>query len=144
MSNLTMMHHPMHLHGHFFRVLNKNGERSPLKHTVNVPPMEEVTIEFYNEEYGDWFFHCHVLYHKVGGVSRIFSYETPRDERMKDYPVENLLDEVDQYFYWGAAKIGSNFREFELTASNIRNEFILNGEFDYDKMMKLNLVIIDI
>ena len=36
LNNLTMMHHPMHLHGHFFRVLNKNGEYSPLKHTVNV------------------------------------------------------------------------------------------------------------
>ena len=59
LNNLTMMHHPMHLHGHFFRVLNKNGTYSPLKHTVNVPPMEEVTIEFYGNEYGDWFFHCH-------------------------------------------------------------------------------------
>ncbi|MCW8981410.1 MAG: multicopper oxidase domain-containing protein, partial [Altibacter sp.] len=36
LNNLTMMHHPMHLHGHFFRVLNENGEYSPLKHTVNV------------------------------------------------------------------------------------------------------------
>ena len=36
-NNLTMMHHPMHLHGHFFRVINENGEYSPLKHTVNVP-----------------------------------------------------------------------------------------------------------
>ncbi len=43
-NNLTMMHHPMHLHGHFFRVLNDNGEYSPLKHTVNVPPMQQVTI----------------------------------------------------------------------------------------------------
>lgn len=28
-NNLTMMHHPMHLHGHFFRVINENGEYSP-------------------------------------------------------------------------------------------------------------------
>jgi len=58
-NNLTMMHHPMHLHGHFFRVINENGEYSPLKHTVNVPPMKKVTIEFYGndgDEYGDWFF----------------------------------------------------------------------------------------
>ncbi|MAX72045.1 MAG: copper oxidase, partial [Flavobacteriaceae bacterium] len=53
LNNLTMMHHPMHLHGHYFRVINENGERSPLKHTVNVPPMQKVVIEFYNEEYGD-------------------------------------------------------------------------------------------
>ena len=31
LNNLTMMHHPMHLHGHYFRVINENGERSPLK-----------------------------------------------------------------------------------------------------------------
>jgi FtsP/CotA-like multicopper oxidase with cupredoxin domain len=50
LNNLTMMHHPMHLHGHFFRVINENGDYSPLKHTVNVPPMGNVTIEFYGSE----------------------------------------------------------------------------------------------
>ena len=63
-NNLTMMHHPMHLHGHFFRVINENGEYSPLKHTVNVPPMQKMTIEFYGnngDEAGDWFFHCHIF-----------------------------------------------------------------------------------
>src|SRR5680860_1015880 len=78
-NNLTMMHHPMHLHGHFFRVINKNGEYSPLKHTVNVPPMQQVTIEFEGNEYGDWFFHCHILYHMMSGMARIISYDTPED-----------------------------------------------------------------
>ena len=82
LNNLTMMHHPMHLHGHFFRVINENGERSPLKHTVNVPPMQQVTIEFDANETGDWFFHCHILYHLVGGMARVYSYGTPRDPRM--------------------------------------------------------------
>nr|WP_211292602.1 multicopper oxidase domain-containing protein [Bacteriovorax stolpii] len=45
--NNTMMNHPMHLHGHFFRVLNKYGDSSPLKHTVDVPPFENRTIEFW-------------------------------------------------------------------------------------------------
>jgi FtsP/CotA-like multicopper oxidase with cupredoxin domain len=48
LNNLTMMHHPMHLHGHFFRVINEN--EITLKHTVNVPPMGNVTIEFYGSE----------------------------------------------------------------------------------------------
>ena len=42
--NETMMNHPIHLHGHFFRVLNGQGEYSPLKHTVNVSPFETVEI----------------------------------------------------------------------------------------------------
>lgn len=131
LNNLTMMHHPMHLHGHYFRVINENGERSPLKHTVNVPPMQEVTIEFFNEEYGDWFFHCHVLYHMMGGMARIFSYDTPRDDRMEEFPVGELIDETNQFFHWGMARLGSNFNEFFLTSSTIRNEFGLRAELDY-------------
>ena len=106
LNNLTMMHHPMHLHGHFFRVINKNGEYSPLKHTVNVPPMEEVTIEFYGDAYGDWFFHCHVLYHMMGGMARVFSYETPRDPRMEEYPVSKILNEANHFYTWGTADVG--------------------------------------
>jgi CopA family copper-resistance protein len=133
LNNLTMMHHPMHLHGHYFRVINKNGERSPLKHTVNVPPMQKVTIEFYNEEYGDWFFHCHILYHLVGGMARVVSYDTPRDERLKDFPVQELIDETNHYYSWGLAELSSNFTELRLTSANIRNEFNLQVETDYNR-----------
>ena len=139
LNNLTMMHHPMHLHGHYFRVINENGERSPLKHTVNVPPMQKVIIEFYNEEYGDWFFHCHVLYHMMGGMARVFSYDTPRDDRMKDYPVQKLIDETDHYYSWGLARAGSNFNELFLTSSNIRNEFGLRAELDYDQNLEAEI-----
>jgi CopA family copper-resistance protein len=139
LNNLTMMHHPMHLHGHFFRVVNENGEHSPLKHTVNVPPMEKVIIEFYNEEYGDWFFHCHILYHMMGGMARIFSYDTPRDERMKDFPIKKLLHEADLYYSWGTAQLGSNFSELRLTTSSIRNEFNLRVESDYNQNSEVEL-----
>jgi FtsP/CotA-like multicopper oxidase with cupredoxin domain len=40
--NNTMMHHPMHLHGHFFRLLISDAvdpASAPLKHIVDVPPM---------------------------------------------------------------------------------------------------------
>ncbi|MCA1757923.1 MAG: multicopper oxidase domain-containing protein [Bacteroidales bacterium] len=139
LNNLTMMHHPMHLHGHYFRVINENGSRSPLKHTVNVPPMQKVTIEFYNEEYGDWFFHCHVLYHMMGGMARVFSYDTPRDERLKDFPVQKLIDETDHYFSWGLAELSSNFSELMLTSGNIRNEFNLRAETDYNQNSEIEI-----
>lgn len=139
LNNITMMHHPMHLHGHYFRVINENGERSPLKHTVNVPPMQKVVIEFYNEEYGDWFFHCHVLYHMMGGMARVFSYDTPRDERMQEFPVQKLIDETDHYYSWGMARTGSNFNELFLMTSNIRNEFGLRAELDYDKNLEAEI-----
>lgn len=136
LNNLTMMHHPMHLHGHFFRLINKNGEYSPLQHTVNVPPMEEITIEFYGNEYGDWFFHCHVLYHMMGGMARIFSYDTPRDERMKDYPVSNLIHETNTYYSWGTLDVASQMTGLELMTSNIRNQFNLSTEFGYNNNLE--------
>ena len=73
--NDTMMHHPLHLHGHFFRLLNGKGDHAPLKHTVDVPPMGKRIIEWVaDEEAKDWFFHCHLLYHMDAGMARVFSY----------------------------------------------------------------------
>lgn len=136
LNNLTMMHHPMHLHGHFFRVINKNGEYSPLKHTVNVPPMEEVTIEFYGDAYGDWFFHCHVLYHMMGGMARVFSYETPRDPRMEEYPVSTILNEANHFYTWGTADVASHMAELNLTSSNLRNQFNIMAEYGWNQNLE--------
>jgi len=74
--NGTMMRHPMHLHGHFFRVLNGQGDFAPLKNVVDIMPMETDTLEFAATESGDWYFHCHILYHMMSGMGRIFHYET--------------------------------------------------------------------
>jgi FtsP/CotA-like multicopper oxidase with cupredoxin domain len=74
--NNTMMRHPMHLHGHDFRLLNGQGDHAPLKNTLDIMPMERDTIEFAAAESGgDWFFHCHILYHMMSGMGRIFHYE---------------------------------------------------------------------
>ena len=74
MVNRTMMHHPMHLHGHFFRLLNGAGDHAPLAHTVDVGPMQTQTIEFHADNPGLWFFHCHNLYHMKMGMARIIKY----------------------------------------------------------------------
>ena len=136
LNNLTMMHHPMHLHGHFFRVLNKNGEYSPLKHTVNVPPMESVTIEFYGNEYGDWFFHCHILYHLMGGMARVISYDTPRDIRMKGFPIKTGVAETDRYYSWGLLDAASNAISLNASTSNIRNQFNVSFEYGWNENLE--------
>jgi FtsP/CotA-like multicopper oxidase with cupredoxin domain len=76
MPNRSMMFHPMHLHGHFFRVLQGAGDRCPLKHTVSVAPGETVRIEFTADNPGRWFFHCHNLYHLEAGMAREIVYVT--------------------------------------------------------------------
>ena len=73
--NGSMMRHPMHLHGHDFRLLNGQGDNAPLKNIVDIMPMETDTLEFNANVEGDWFFHCHILYHMMSGMGRVFSYE---------------------------------------------------------------------
>ena len=75
LHNNSMMRHPMHLHGHDFRVLNGQGDYAPLKNVLDIMPMETDTIEFNANADGDWFFHCHILYHMMAGMNRVFSYE---------------------------------------------------------------------
>ena len=132
-NNLTMMHHPMHLHGHFFRVINEHGERSPFKHTVNVPPMQKVTIEFYGNEYGDWFLHCHILYHLDSGMARVVSYDTKRDERMKPFPLKNLVKETNKFYTWGMLDAASHMTELNVVSSNIRNQFTALAEYGWNQ-----------
>jgi FtsP/CotA-like multicopper oxidase with cupredoxin domain len=71
--------HPMHLHGHFFQVLSKNGnliESSPLmKDTLNVKPGEEYVVAFKADNPGNWMFHCHDLHHASAGMVTEVKYK---------------------------------------------------------------------
>jgi len=124
MTNNSMMRHPMHLHGHYFRVLNGKGEYSPLKNVLDIMPMETDTIEFNNsEEYGDWFFHCHILYHMMSGMGRIFTYENSPVNPQIPNP-EKALRKVyhdDRRFYSQAEiALESNGSDGEITLANTR------------------------
>ena len=118
MINRTMMHHPMHLHGHFFRVLNGQGPYAPWKHTVDVAPMSTTVIEFPANEKGDWFFHCHILYHMESGMARVVHYEgyTPPPEVQK---VRRKLYR-DHWFAWAEGTLATNMSEGYLNLSNTR------------------------
>jgi CopA family copper-resistance protein len=138
LNNLTMMHHPMHLHGHFFRVINSHGEYSPLKHTVNVPPMQKITIEFAATEAADWFFHCHVLYHMMSGMARIYSYDGERNRKMQqlNYPLDKLLGENNHFYFWGSLDAASHMGALNFTASNIRHQFMANMEYGWNENLE--------
>ncbi|WP_049911102.1 multicopper oxidase family protein [Halorubrum lipolyticum] len=69
MTNQSPVVHPMHLHGHFFRV----GDA--IKDTVLVPGHRgQVTIDFHADNPGRWLFHCHNLYHLDAGMARVVRY----------------------------------------------------------------------
>lgn len=110
--NGSMMRHPMHLHGHDFRVLNGQGEFAPLKNVLDIMPMETDTIEFLANAEGDWFFHCHILYHMMAGMNRVFSYEK---------------QEVNPYLpnkKWAYKKLQSESNKLHFMAEN---DFASNG-----------------
>jgi FtsP/CotA-like multicopper oxidase with cupredoxin domain len=71
MINNTIFEHPMHLHGHFFRVLAFNGKPTRLREwrdTVMLGPNGTCDIAFVADNVGEWMFHCHVLDHAAGGM----------------------------------------------------------------------------
>ncbi|MFG1185982.1 multicopper oxidase family protein [Xanthobacter aminoxidans] len=71
--NPTTMSHPMHLHGHHFQVVGIGGKRFPgaVRDTVMVPPQMSVTITFDAGPKGEWFLHCHHLYHMATGMMAV-------------------------------------------------------------------------
>lgn len=69
--NDSMMSHPIHLHGHFFEVVNGHPGHHPRKHTVNVAPGGKVSFDLTADAPGDWAFHCHLLYHMHAGMFQV-------------------------------------------------------------------------
>ena len=73
-DNQTAWHHPMHIHGHSFRVITRNGARTKFREwrdTVLIPPRERAELAFVADNPGDWMFHCHILDHQEGGMMSI-------------------------------------------------------------------------
>jgi len=75
LRNDTGWDHPIHLHGHSFRVLTRN--RVPVPHrpwhdTVLIGRHETVEIALVADNPGNWMLHCHVLLHQEGGMTGMF------------------------------------------------------------------------
>jgi FtsP/CotA-like multicopper oxidase with cupredoxin domain len=150
--NDTMMHHPIHLHGHFFRLLMGNGRLSPLKHTVDVPPMSRRIIEFEANEEKDWMFHCHILYHMMSGMARVFRYEDKADalgqvnhplpaEAPSSVATHSLwhagpLGEHahDMSYLWGSTALQSQMSEGLLTWMNPKNDLMVAWEAGWQRV----------
>jgi FtsP/CotA-like multicopper oxidase with cupredoxin domain len=75
--NMTGMAHPMHLHGHYFKVVNINGKaiNGAIRDTVLVPPNAAVTVRFDADNPGTWAMHCHHLYHMNSGMMGAIAYK---------------------------------------------------------------------
>jgi FtsP/CotA-like multicopper oxidase with cupredoxin domain len=73
--NMSMMGHPMHLHGHVFQVININGRavNGAMRDTIYVPPMAKVTVALDAGEAARWMLHCHHMPHLSTGMMTEFA-----------------------------------------------------------------------
>jgi CopA family copper-resistance protein len=136
MFNNSMMRHPMHLHGHDFRVLNKQGEHAPLKNVVDILPMETDTLEFAASESGDWFFHCHILYHMMAGMGRVFTYQnSPPNPELPDPKLawKKLNMEEKMFLPSGQIGIESNGSDGEFMFANARYQVSTEWRIGFKK-----------
>ncbi len=138
MHNTTMMSHPMHLHGHFFRVINGQDDFAPLKHTVNVAPMETTIIEFDAIEEKDWFFHCHLLYHMMSGMARVVSYTNSTPMITTNAGYRRFAREDKKWYSMANAKIQSNGLWADASIFNFANEISIEGNTNYTNEIELN------
>lgn len=90
-TNTSMMRHPMHIHGHWFILRNGHGSYDPLLHTLDIAPGATVTADVDTDASGQWFFHCHLLYHMMTGMSRVFQYSTLIDISKGEAQPQNII-----------------------------------------------------
>lgn len=76
LHNMTAMAHPMHLHGHYFKMVGINGKNieGPVRDTILIPPDMNVSLRFNADNPGTWAFHCHHLYHMNSGMMAAMGY----------------------------------------------------------------------
>lgn len=132
--NNSMMRHPMHLHGFDFRVLNSHGVQSPLKNVIDIMPMEKNTIEFAANTEGDWFFHCHILYHMMAGMNRVFEvgdYQNP-ELADKEYAYKKLQRESNKLHLMAENDFATNGNDGQVMLQNARWSFGTEWRLGYN------------
>ncbi|MDQ3192520.1 MAG: multicopper oxidase domain-containing protein, partial [Bacteroidota bacterium] len=134
MFNNSMMRHPMHLHGHDFRVINGQGEYAPLKNVLDIMPMETNIIEFEANLEGDWFFHCHILYHMMSGMNRVFAtgdYKNPLILN-KEKAYKKLQRESNQLHFMAENDFATNGNDGMAMLQNARWSFGTEWRLGYN------------
>ncbi len=132
--NNSMMRHPMHLHGHDFRVINGQGDYAPLKNVLDIMPMETNVLEFEANADGDWFFHCHILYHMKAGMNRVFSYQDQSPNPLiidKKWAYKKLQRESNQLHFMAQNDFATNGNDGMAMAQNTRWSFATEWRMGY-------------
>lgn len=134
--NNSMMRHPIHLHGFDFRLLNDFGDNSPMKNIIDVMPMETDTIEFLANTEGDWFFHCHILYHMMAGMNRVFAVDDYQNPNLpnKEKAYKKLQRESNMPHFMAQSDFASNGIDGEMMFMNARWSLGTEWRLGYNNM----------
>lgn len=134
--NNSMMRHPIHLHGFDFRVLNQHGNNAPMKNIIDIMPMETDTIEFLANVEGDWFFHCHILYHMMAGMNRVFAVDDYKNPYLpnKEKAYKMLQRESNMPHFMAQNDFATNGNDGELMLMNARYSLGTEWRLGYNDM----------
>ena len=136
LHNNSMMRHPIHLHGFDFRLINGQGKYAPMKNVVDIMPMETDTLVFKANREGNWFFHCHILYHMMSGMNRVFdvgNYDNPNFENdQKAY--KKLQSESNMLHFMAENDFATNGNDGQAMLANTRWQLGTEWRLGYNDM----------
>jgi manganese oxidase len=136
----AMDHHPVHIHGHFFKIVATDGGRLPIsaqwpETTVIVPVGSTRDIEFIADNPGDWPFHCHMTHHLMNQMGHEFPNMIGVNPEGLDKQVQSLLP---AYMTMGQAGMGDHAEHIEMGHMPVPKNSIpmvgAKGPFDYITM----------
>jgi hypothetical protein len=112
------------------------GDHAPLKNVLDIMPMETDTIAFLANTEGDWFFHCHILYHMMAGMDRVFAvgdYQNPMlPDRQGAYKM--LQRESNMLHFMAQNDFATNGNDGEAMLQNARWSFGTEWRLGYNSM----------
>jgi hypothetical protein len=100
-------------------------------------PMETNVIEFEANLEGDWFFHCHILYHMMAGMNRVFSYENQEPNPLlpdKKWAYKKLQRESNQLHFMAQNDFATNGNDGMAMLQNTRWSFGTEWRLGYNDM----------
>jgi len=95
-GNLSMWNHPIHVHGHAWKIVATDGGQIPEagqwpETTVLVPVGTTRDVEFIADNPGDWALHCHMSHHTMNAMSHTVANTVDVDQSGLEQKIRALL-----------------------------------------------------
>ncbi len=127
-KNKTPLYQPLHLSGHYFRTTNAQGKYSPYKHTINIKPLDEVTLDVLADKDKDYNLYTNQMFRKQTGLQNQVHYEGyTQDSDVAKAASQQESDRVN----FGHIGLMYNMVDFFWTSATHKTDFKVDFESDY-------------